>query len=203
MTLYPVFLAVAAVAVASPGPGVVMTLTNSLRYGFRGALGSVFGIAAGVFVVAIVSATGLGVLLTASATAFTVLRLVGAAYLVWLGIRLWRAPAAALDAVPAAGIGFGRRFREGLWLQVTNPKAIVFFLSVFPQFIDGHRSFAPQFTLLATSYSLLVILIHGGYALFAGRIRGWLASRRGAVAVNRAGGATLVLFGAALATARR
>jgi threonine/homoserine/homoserine lactone efflux protein len=93
MKLYPLFLLMAAVTVFSPGPGVVMTLTNSLRHGLRGAFGGILGVSFGALVVAAISATSLGVILATSAVAFTTLKLMGAAYLVYLCIKLWRAPA--------------------------------------------------------------------------------------------------------------
>ena len=203
ITLYPVFLLVAATTVLSPGPGVVMTLTNALRHGFRGTFGGILGISAGAFAVATLSATGLGVLLATSAAAFTVMKYVGATYLVYLGIRLWRSPAVPIVPGPAAPAGFGRRFLEGLSLQLTNPKAIFFFLSVFPQFLDHTRPMAPQFAVLVLTYSTLVVVIHSGYALSAQRARSWLGSERGGRTMNRFGGATFVFFGAALATAKR
>ena len=203
MTLYPVFLLVAATTVLSPGPGVVMTLTNSLRHGFRGTFAGIVGISVGAFAVAALSATGLGVLLAASATALTVMKYVGAAYLIYLGIRLWRAPGLRIDASPAAEVGFGRRFLKGLTLQITNPKAIFFFLSVFPQFVDHSRPGGRQFALLVLTYSALVVLIHSGYALTAERARGWLTSQSGGRALNRLGGVTFMFFGAAMAGARR
>ena len=92
MKLYPVFLLMAFVTVLIPGPGVVMTLTNSLRYGFRGTFGGILGIAFGAFVVAAISSTSLGVILATSALAFTVLKFIGAAYLIYLGIKFWRSP---------------------------------------------------------------------------------------------------------------
>jgi threonine/homoserine/homoserine lactone efflux protein len=201
--LYAMFVLVAAAAVASPGPGVVMTLTNGLRFGWRGAIGGILGIAAGVFAVASLSATGAGVILATSARAFSVLKLLGAAYLVFLGVRLWRAPAIRLDAADAHPATFGRRFAEGLSLQLTNPKALVFFLSVFPQFVDPARAGAGQFALLVTTYAALVVTIHSLYAVLAGRARGVFASETGSRVLQRAGGAAFVLFGAALATSRR
>src|SRR5688572_23458725 len=93
MKLYSLFLLMAAATVLSPGPGVVMTLTNSLRYGMKGTFGGILGIAFGALVVAAISATSLGMLLATSSVAFTVLKFIGAAYLVYLGIKLWRAPA--------------------------------------------------------------------------------------------------------------
>ena len=203
MKLYLLFLLMATTTVFSPGPGVVMTLTNALRYGMRGTFGGILGIALGALVVAAISATSLGVLLAASALAFTVIKFIGAGYLVYLGIRLWRAPAFKFTEQAAHEASFGRRFLEGLSLQLTNPKAIFFFLSVFPQFIDPTQNYSAQFTTLVLTYSSLVVAIHCAYAFFARRAKGWLTSERGGRIVNKAAGATFVLFGAALATAKR
>lgn len=203
MKLYLLFLLMATATVFSPGPGVVMTLTNALRYGFRGTFGGILGIAFGALVVAAISATSLGVLLAASALAFTVLKLAGAAYLVYLGIRLWRAPPFQFTEQSAHQANFGRRFLEGLSLQLTNPKAIFFFLSVFPQFIDPNQNYPVQFAFLVLTYSSLVVVIHCMYALFAKRAKRWLTSERGGRTVNKAAAATFVFFGVALATAKR
>lgn len=203
MKLYPLFVVMATATVFSPGPGVVMTLTNSLRYGLRGSLGGILGVACGSLLVALISATSLGVVLATSALAFTALKFAGAAYLAYLGVRLWRAPAFRFAEQQAHPASFGRRFIEGVSLQLTNPKSIFFFLSVFPQFIDASSGYAAQFSVLVLTYGTLVVLIHCLYALFAQRARGWLASERGGRTVNKAGGATFVLFGGLLATAQR
>ena len=145
MNLYLLFLTVATLTVLSPGPGVLMTLTNALRYGLRGTIGGILGIAFGALLVAGISATTLGAVLAASALAFTVLKLAGAAYLIYLGARLWRSPPMHVQsAAQAHQASFKRRFLEGLSLQLTNPKAIFFFLSVFPQFIEGEAGFVGQ-----------------------------------------------------------
>lgn len=203
MKLYLLFLFMATATVFSPGPGVVMTLTNALRYGVRGTFGGILGISFGALVVAAISATSLGVLLAASALAFTVLKLLGAAYLVYLGVRLWRAPPFKFTEQTAHEASFGRRFLEGLSLQLTNPKAIFFFLAVFPQFIDPAHNYATQFATLVLTYSALVVTIHSAYAFFARRAKGWLTSERGGRTVNKTAGATFMFFGAALATAER
>lgn len=203
MKLYPVFLLLAATTVLSPGPGVVMTLTNSIRSGLRGSFSGILGISCGALAVAALSATGLGMILATSAVAFTVMKYVGAAYLFYLGIKLWRAPAYRFGDQVVQDSGASRRFLQGLSLQLTNPKAIFFFLSVFPQFIDPSQDYGPQFAALVLTYSSLVVIIHSGYALTAQRARAWLISERGGRAVNRAGGAAFVFFGAALATSRR
>lgn len=203
MKLYPLFLLMATATVLSPGPGVVMTLTNSLRHGMKGTFSGILGISFGALVVAAISATSLGVVLAASALAFTILKFIGAAYLVYLGIKLWRAPAYKIKEQPILEANAGRRFFEGLSLQLTNPKAIFFFLSVFPQFIDSSMDYSIQFTVQVLTYSSLVVVIHCLYALFAQRAKLWLTSERGGRAINKLGGATFVFFGAALATAKK
>lgn len=203
MKLYPLFLLVATATVLSPGPGVVMTLTNALRYGMRGTFGGILGIALGAMVVAAISATSVGVLLATSALAFTVVKLIGAAYLIYLGVRLWRSPPFKFAEASAHQASFGRRFLEGLSLQLTNPKAIFFFLSVFPQFIEPEKNYPLQFAALVCTYSSLVVVIHCLYALFAKRTKSWLVSERGGAIVNKAAAATFVFFGVALASAKR
>jgi homoserine/homoserine lactone efflux protein len=198
---YLVFLTVAGLVVLSPGPGVVMTLTNALRFGARAAFGGIFGIVLGAIIMAGVSATSLGLLLAASAEAFTVIRWLGAAYLLYLGLRMWRAPAFRLDTAVKPAVH--TRFVEGLTVQLTNPQAMLFFLSIFPQFIDTHRPYVGQFILLVVTHCVLIVLIHGGYALLARQARRWLTSDHGALWVNRAGGTSFLLFGLALAVGRR
>jgi threonine/homoserine/homoserine lactone efflux protein len=201
MKLYGLFILMAGSTVLSPGPGVVMTLSNALRHGLRGTAGGVLGIAFGALVVAALSATSLGLLLAASPLAFMILRLCGAVYLAYLGIRLWRAQPLRLAPPAGQAPDFGKRFLEGLSLQVTNPNAIFFFLSVFPQFIEPGGGYAAQFTTLVVTYAALVVAIHSLYAAFAAKARRWLSSERGGRAVNRIGGASFIFFGAALAAA--
>jgi len=203
LKLYPLFLLMATVTVLSPGPGVVMTLTNSLRYGLKGTFGGILGIAVGALVVAAISATSLGVLLATSALAFTALKFVGAAYLIYLGVRAWRAPPFQFTEQGAHEASFAKRFLEGLSLQLTNPKAIFFFLSLFPQFIDPSRNYAAQFSALVLTYSSLVVVIHCTYAFFARRSKNWLSSEKGSRAVGKAGGVTFAFFGATLAMAKQ
>jgi threonine/homoserine/homoserine lactone efflux protein len=203
MTLYLLFLTMATLTVLSPGPGVVMTLSNALRFGLRGTLGGIFGIAVGALVVAAISATSLGVLLATSALAFTIAKLLGAAYLLYLGVRLWFSPPFRFEAQSAHEARFARRFVEGLTLQLTNPKAVFFFLSIFPQFIIPSESYIPQFARLVLTYSTLVVAIHCSYALLAKQARAWLTSERGGRVVNRTAASTFVFFSAVLASAHR
>lgn len=203
LKLYPLFFMMATITVLTPGPGVVMTLTNTLRYGLRQTVGGIFGIAAGTLVVAGLTATGLGILLSASAVAFTAMKLLGATYLIYLGVRLWRSPGFHFTARDRRKGGFARVFVEGISLQLTNPKAIVFFLSVLPQFIDAQASYASQFAVLVLTYSILVVVIHCLYGLCARRARAWLTSEYGAKVLIRTGAAAFMLFGIGLAGAAR
>lgn len=203
MEHYLLFVAVAAAAVLSPGPGVTLTITNSLRYGVRDTFGGILGIALGALIVAAVSATGVGLILVASSLAFTVMKYVGAAYLVYLGIKMWRSAPAAFNEGPMKRSNMKIRFVEGISLQLSNPKAIFFFVSIFPQFIDSTASYSAQFFTLVLTYSCLVIAIHFMYALLAGRTKKWFTSPAGSRAVNKAGGTVLIFFGAALATANK
>lgn len=203
LKLYPLFVLMASATVLIPGPGVVMTLTNALRYGMQGAIGGILGIAAGALVVAGISATSLGILLATSALAFTAMKLIGAAYLIYLGIRLWRAPGLHFAAPAVEQASFLRRLVEGISLQLTNPKAIFFFLSVLPQFIETDGSHAGQFFILALTYSALVVVVHCLYGFCAARAKAWLVSGRGQKTINRSGAVTLVLFGMGLAGTSR
>ncbi|WP_020408039.1 LysE family translocator [Hahella ganghwensis] len=215
MENYLIFVMIATLTVLSPGPGVLLTLTNALRYGVGGAFGGILGIAFGTFVVAGVSATSLGMILAASSVAFTVMKFLGAAYLIYLGVKLWRAPVIGMqqaDVHRAAKPGkFRTRFLEGLTLQLTNPKAVFFFMSIFPQFIDyssgetsGYLSgYVSQFVLLVLTYSLLVVVLHLLYAHLAKSARAWFSSDKGGRIVNRVGGATFLFFGVGLASATK
>lgn len=199
MKLYPLFLMMATVTVLTPGPGVVMTLTNTLRYGLRRTFGGILGIAAGALVVAGLSATGLGILLSTSAAAFIAMKLLGAAYLLYLGIRLWQTTTFHFTASDSGKARFGRIFIEGLSLQLTNPKAIFFFLAVLPQFIGEQASYASQFSVLVLTYSSLVIVIHCLYGVCAYRAKTWLTSERGGKIISKTGAVTFMLFGIGLA----
>ena len=203
MENYLIFLLIAIITVLSPGPGVVLTLTNTNRYGSKGAVGGILGIAFGTFIVAGVSATSLGVLLVTSSIAFTVLKFVGAAYLIYLGIKIWRSPPVNIQLNGKSPKNRKLQFVEGLTLQLTNPKAIFFFMSVFPQFINFNHDYITQFMLLVVTYSVLVIIIHLMYSFLAKSARFWLSSEKGSRVVNRFSGGTFMCFGAGLATATK
>ncbi|WP_434705932.1 LysE family translocator [Pseudomonas sp. Z1-12] len=202
MADYGVFLILATLTVLSPGPGVVLTLSNALRHGWRGALPGIVGIAFGAFIVAGICASSLGLILAASATAFTVLKYIGALYLLYLGIKMWRTQR-FIPELNATSLRPWRRFVEALSIQLLNPKAGFFFLAVFPQFIKPAGDYYSQFFLLVSSYSVLVLLVHSGYALTAQAARGWLSTSQGARVVGKLSGITFLGFGVLMASASK
>ncbi|MGR4973551.1 LysE family translocator [Pseudomonas sp. LARHCG127] len=202
MADYGVFLILATLTVLSPGPGVVLTLSNALRHGWRGALPGIVGIASGAFIVAGICASSLGLILAASAAAFTLLKYVGALYLLYLGIKMWRTQR-FIPELNATSLRPWRRFVEALSIQLLNPKAGFFFLAVFPQFIKPAGDYYSQFFLLVSSYSVLVLLVHSGYALTAQAARGWLSTSQGARVVGKLSGITFLGFGVLMASASK
>lgn len=190
------FLAASGVMLLIPGPTILLVIGQSLGGGRRAALPLVAGVALGDLTAMTLSLAGLGALLATSATLFTVLKWLGAAYLVWLGVKLFRAPveAAALPPVSAR-----RAMRDAYLVTALNPKGIAFFVAFVPLFIDRDAPFLPQAVLLVASFVALAALNALAYALLAARLSG--AVRRPGVrrAFNRTGGSMLI--GAGLATA--
>lgn len=198
----------------SPGSGAVLSMTHGLAYGVRGASATIAGLQAGVATILLVAGAGVGALLLASATAFTVVKIAGAGYLIWLGWRQWVAPVGAdagglapggpaNPAVPVALPSWRERFLLGFFTNVTNPKGIVFMVAVLPQFIDPQRSLWLQLpVLLVTAVGVDVIVMHG-YAFLASRAQRWLATARARRAQNRVFGGVLMAMGASLFMVKR
>ncbi|MCO6417635.1 LysE family translocator [Siccirubricoccus sp. KC 17139] len=191
------FLAASTLLLLIPGPTILLVIGQSLGGGRRAALPLVAGVALGDLAAMSLSLAGLGALLAASATLFTALKWAGAAYLLWLGVKLWRAPVAAA-APPAAPPR--RAFRDAYLVTALNPKSIAFFVAFVPQFLDATAPWLPQAAIMVASFVVLAALNALGYALLAGRLSAAIARpglRRG---INRLGGSMLI--GAGLATAR-
>ncbi|TDR32364.1 LysE family translocator [Hydromonas duriensis] len=203
MTSYVLFIIMAVLTILSPGPGVLKSVTNALNYGFKSALVGVLGLSTGVFCVATLSATSLGALLAASQTAFDVLKYCGAAYLIYLGVKLWLSPAIEFDRTSKTAASYRRLFVEGLLFQFSNPKALVFFLSVFPQFINHEQNYATQFATLVLTFCVLLIVIHTTYAFFAHKVQSFLKTGRGGRIMNRMGGSAFIGFGVLLASSKK
>ena len=211
MTLSTYLLYVAAVAllIATPGPTMLMCMTNALNHGPRRAMTSVAGSVSAVLVVMVLSAMGLGALLAASETAFTTAKLIGAAYLVWLGIKTFRSDASALMTVDGDAAGAGTResgrsfYLQGLLVGASNPKAVLFFAAFFPQFLNPAAPMAAQFAILALTFMAFEFAVLSTCALSVSRL-GPLLRRSGPVRwVNRICGGLFTLMGGLLLFTRR
>ena len=155
LTTYLLYLAAVAVLVLSPGPTMLTCMTTALNEGKSGALAAAVGSISAVLGVMALSALGLGALLAASELAFTVVKVIGAIYLIWLGIKTFGSTAEAID-IKSAPADSGRRLRthyvRGLLVGSSNPKAILFFTAFFPQFLNPGEPFAPQYAMLALTF---------------------------------------------------
>lgn len=187
-----------------PGPTVMLVVGCALGEGRRAALGTVGGVLLGDLLAISVSALGLGALLAASATVFTLLKWAGAAYLVWLGVKIWRAPvdARAVERVATDG-DQRRRAVQGFVVTALNPKSLAFFVAFLPQFMTADAPILPQLAILAPTFAGLAALTNGGYALLAGAVRSRLRSPVVLRAINRVGGGFLIGAGVLTATMRR
>ena len=194
MDLYKIFLMMAAISILSPGPTVVMTLTNTMKYGFNSAFGGILGSAIAVLVVSVISATGVGALISNSTLALEIIKYIGATYLAYLGFKIWRAPVISLSSEKMKQATGFNLFVKGSMLQLTNPYIIIFFISVVPQFIDSDISYTVQLITLTLSYSILSVVIQSFYALFANSAKGFLASKHGGLIVNKASACAFVFF---------
>lgn len=204
--LYWVFLLAAVPTILSPGPGVLMSLTNSMRFGLKHAQPGILGVASGTLVVGAVSVTGLGVLIAASPALYNAVRVAGILFLFYLGWKKFQAKPFAIRLAHienAAGrshaprISGLRLFWEGVLLQITNPALIVFYLSLFPQCVDQSLAYRPQVTFLTVHYFFLVWLIHSGYGWLGAWAAHSLLKPEAAVWINRVAGAAYWLLGLA------
>jgi threonine/homoserine/homoserine lactone efflux protein len=165
------FLSVSLAAAFTPGPGVLMAISTAGTQGAGRALYSSAGNALGVFIVATTAVAGLGLILKTSALAFGALKLIGAAYLIYLGIKTWRqssrnaGPAALAAAVQAVQMTRWATFRAGLLVAVSNPKAILFFTAVFPQFMPPDHVDPVRFLMLTSVFTACSLLSHLFYVV--------------------------------------
>lgn len=203
MTLatYGTYLAISVALVLAPGPDTAVLLRSSVAGGRRTGLVTASGIFAGNLIQGTVAALGLGAVLAQSHGLFTALRWIGAAYLVVLGVQALRAARrgdyAALDAVPAGGRR--RAFVTGVLSNVTNPKVLVLYLSVLPQFLTPGVTGLGDALLLAWTVAVLGVVWQAGLALLVHHARAWFSRRRVRRAADTVTGVALLGFGAALA----
>jgi threonine/homoserine/homoserine lactone efflux protein len=197
------FTVTAVVFIAIPGPSVLFVVSRSVVHGSAAGVATVVGNTAGVFVQVVAVAFGIGPLAERSVTLFTVLKLAGAAYLIFLGVQAVRHRRSLADALgaPAERKTLARIVLDGFTVGVTNPKAIVFFAAILPQFVDRASGHVPvQLIMLGAVMAVIALLSDSSYALVAGKVRNWLASSpRRMEALGGTGGLAMIAIGARLA----
>ena len=181
----------------SPGPNGLLALTHGALHGRRKALFTVAGGLLGFAVLIGLSLFGIGALLKASMLWLLALKWIGGAYLVWLGVQVWRSPPVGIELARSAQLrSAGSLFQQGALSAMTNPKGIVFFAAFLPQFIDPHRSWGWQFVVMAGTFAAVEAATEWLIASMAGRIAPWL--RRVGRRFNQACGGVFVAIGVAL-----
>ena len=199
LSLWLGFLVAATLIAVSPGPGAAASMSAGVRYGYWPALRLIAGLQSALAVQLAIVAAGLGALLEASALAFNVVKFCGAAYLIWLGVQKWRALPQALDAAVPRLTQRGL-FSEGLLVNLTNPKAIVFMAALTPQFVDPTRPQALQFLIIGLTMCSVDTLVMSCYALLASHLGRWLEAPNAWRAQNRLFGGIFVGAGVLLAS---
>jgi threonine/homoserine/homoserine lactone efflux protein len=205
MNLSTWLLYVAAVFVLTftPGPSVLMCVSTSVNLGARKAFVTSLGSTSAIVGLMALSALGLGTLLAASETWFTALKWAGAAYLAYLGVRALLAPGADIRVQGGAVAGGKRLFAQGFLVGLSNPKALLFFGALFPQFLDPAAPQVPQFLVLGATFVFFELGWLMVYALTASRAQGWLQQPQRARQFNRLTGTVFLLAAGLLATSKR
>jgi len=188
----------------SPGAGAISCMAAGMRYGYARAMWNILGLQLGILFVLAIVAAGLGAIIAASTALFTLIKWLGAAYLVYLGIRQWRAPAVPVTDAGADVTGTPRQLvMRGFLVNATNPKGIVFMLAVLPQFIDPALPQLPQYVVCGATLFFTDLVVMSGYTGLAARVLRLLREPHHVRWVNRTFGGLFVAAGAVLATFRR
>ena len=196
------FVLAATIILIVPGPTIILVISQSVTHGRRSVVPLVVGVLLGDFTAMVFSFLGLGALLSASASLFTIFKWIGALYLLYLGIKMWTMKPiphqSRTDAIPAEPAWI--LFKRAYIVTALNPKSIGFFVAFLPQFVDSARPVALQFGILGTTFLILATINAAVYALFAGRIGDALHRPSIRKWFNRCGGSALI--GAGIVTAR-
>jgi threonine/homoserine/homoserine lactone efflux protein len=201
-----VFCGVSLLMCFTPGPAVLLAISNSMDVGARRTAWSSLGSSAGIFVVSGLAMIGMGTILSMSANAFLVMKVAGAMYLIWLGVKRWRSKEGLLDG--ATGLAPAQRRErkdwqlaaQGLGVSLTNPKSILFFSALFPQFIVPGEPLLAQYLVLTTTFAVCALISHACYVLLISLVKDHVAAR--ARLFNRLVGGTFIALGLGLLKTR-
>ena len=197
------FLACWAISL-SPGPGAIAAMSAGLNQGFKRGYFTVLGLVLGIWTQVVIVVAGLGAIIAASNTAFTVLKFLGAAYLVWIGISQWRASDKPLVASTEAPVLTRKQLIMRGWaINATNPKGTVFMLAVVPNFIDLSHPLIPQYLVIMMSLSFTDLVVMAGYVALAAKVLRALNEPHHVRIMNRCFGGLFIVAGSLLAAFRR
>jgi threonine/homoserine/homoserine lactone efflux protein len=199
------FVVTSLVVIVTPGQDMILVMSRSIAQGSAAGIATAAGVSTGLLGHTLLAGLGLGSILLASETLFVVLKLVGAAYLVYLGIRLLLTRAASLQLAGLRAAPLRRLFVEGALSNLSNPKIAIFYFAFLPQFVAPDTAHPTGLLLmLGAAFSALTFIVKGPVGWFAGTLSGWLRERpRVLVAMHRTSGAVLVALGVRLAFERR
>ena len=204
LSLWLAYVAAVFVISGTPGPNMLLSLTHGIHHGLTRTFSTMLGLLSGLAVILAISIGGLGAVLLASATAFEVIKYVGAAYLIYLGIKVWRTADTRLvtEGRPLA-VSRWARYRTGVLVSLSNPKAILFCVAFFPQFIDRRQALAPQAVVLLATFAVIETCWMIVYAGGGARLAAWLRKGRRMRWFNRASGGVFIGAGVLLGSFRR
>ena len=192
------FVLVVIVMMVSPGPSVVLAITNGLLHGVKGAIKAILGNVTGVLVMTFIGLMGIGLVLRYSAPIYDTIKWIGGAYLAYMGIKMWRNQSERIgvrhQVDNVAGLTGVQLYRQGLMITMSNPKLITFIVAVFPQFVVIDSPLAPQYLTLVGTLICLQIITLVGYAFVASQVRSWLNGPGRLRLFNRLTGLTFVGF---------
>ena len=189
----------------SPGAGAVAAMTAGMQHGFARGYFLTFGLVLGLWSQLLLVGAGLGALIVASSTAFALVKWLGVAYLLWIGVAQWRAPAIGLQAQAGGADLVSRRsiVMRGWVLNTLNPKGTLFMLAVVPQFLNPTQPLLPQYFVIAATLAFTDLVINAGYTAFASRALAALRTPRQMRWVNRVFGGLFIALATMLATVKR
>jgi threonine/homoserine/homoserine lactone efflux protein len=198
------YVTVVFVISGTPGPNMLHVMTRGAQLGFRRTIPAMLGCLTAILIYVFLSALGLGALLKAYPQLFNALRIAGAAYLIWIGIKAWRGSGTSSNEAneTVGSIPAGQLYRGGLWISLSNPKLIIFAAALFPQFIDPARSFGQQMTILVTSFLAIECAWYAVYACGGRSLSQWLRGHSRQRLFGRITGSIFMGFGCLLLARR-
>lgn len=203
LTLWLTFTVAAILISVSPGAGAVNTMSNGLRYGVRQSLPAILGLQVGYGAQIVLVGAGLGALVASSVWALAIIKWLGVAYLVWLGVQKWREPVAATVTGEQPEVSGRQRFWQSALVNLTNPKATVFLVALFPQFMVAGEPHGPQLITMGVTLILVDCLVMLGYALLASQLFRFMTTPQRQRQMNRVFGGLFVTAAVALASFKR